>query len=157
MADDAYQKILAAWGTNSQGHGSKEGEPKAAPAPELNLADKLGIKAIPPAQMQTLAILAVAQESETRGFQAGMEAKQAELDGKAKSQPNLFQSALQKFMNGTEGMSAEQIPPMFDPAIKQEDIFDKSAAAVKKTGSRILKIATAFVIANLPEELRPKE
>lgn len=148
MADDAYQKILAAWG-NSQGHGSKEGEPKAAPAPELNLADKLGIKAIPPAQMQTLAILAVAQESETRGFQAGMEAK--------KSQPNLFQSALQKFMNGTEGMSAEQIPPMFDPAIKQEDIFDKSAAAVKKTGSRILKIATAFVIANLPEELRPKE
>jgi len=149
MADDAYQKILAAWGTNSQGHGSKEGEPKAAPAPELNLADKLGIKAIPPAQMQTLAILAVAQESETRGFQAGMEAK--------KSQPNLFQSALQKFMNGTEGMSAEQIPPMFDPAIKQEDIFDKSAAAVKKTGSRILKIATAFVIANLPEELRPKE
>jgi len=149
MADDAYQKILAAWGTNSQGHGSKEGEPKAAPAPELNLADKLGIKAIPPAQMQTLAILAVAQESETRGFEAGMEAK--------KSQPNLFQSALQKFMNGTEGMSAEQIPPMFDPAIKQEDIFDKSAAAVKKTGSRILKIATAFVIANLPEELRPKE
>ena len=148
MADDAYQKILAAWG-NSQGHGSKEGEPKAAPAPELNLADKLGIKAIPPAQMQTLAILAVAQESETRGFEAGMEAK--------KSQPNLFQSALQKFMNGTEGMSAEQIPPMFDPAIKQEDIFDKSAAAVKKTGSRILKIATAFVIANLPEELRPKE
>ena len=148
MADDAYQKILAAWG-NSQGHGSKEGEPNSAPVPELNLADKLGVKAMPPAQMQALAMLAVAQESETRGFQAGMEAK--------KSQPNLFQNALQKFMNGTEGMSAEQIPPMFDPAIKQEDIFDKSAAAVKKTGSRILKIATAFVIANLPEELRPKE
>ena len=149
MADDAYQKILAAWGTNSQGHGSKEGEPKAAPTPELNLADKLGVKAIPLAQMQALAMLAVAQESETRGFEAGMEAK--------KSQPNLFQSALQKFMNGTEGMSAEQIPPMFDPAIKQKDIFNKSAVAAKKTGSRILKIATAFVITNLPEELRPKE
>lgn len=158
MTNDAYQKIIAAWSGNSQGNGGgKESEPKVAPAPEPNLADKLGVKAIPPAQLQALAMLAVAQQSEAQGFQAGMDAKQAEIDGKKQVAPNVLQSAFQTFMNGTEGMSAEQIPPMFDPANKQEDIFDKGAAAAKRTGSRLLKIATTLIMANLPEEFRPKE
>lgn len=156
MANDQYQKIIAAWAGNSQQVGGKEGEPKAA-APEPNLADKLGVKAIPPAQMQALAMLAVAQESEAHGFEAGMAAKQAEIDGKAESQPNILASAFQTFMNGTENMSEDQIPPMFNPANKHDDLFDKGAAAAKKTGSRLLKIATTLLLANLPEEFRPKE
>ncbi len=157
MTDPAYQKIIEAWGNNSKGNGGKEGEPTAAPAPEPNLADKLGVKAIPPAQLQALAMLAVAHESEAKGFEAGMAAKQAEIDGKKQVPPNVFQSALQTFMNGTEGMSAEQIPPMFDPANKKEDIFDKSATAVKETSNRLLKLATTLLLANLPEEFRPKK
>lgn len=121
------------------------------------MADKLGVKAIPPAQLQALAMLAVAQESEAHGFEAGMAAKQAEIDAKKTVKPNALQSAAAAFMNGTEGMSEDQIPPMFNSANKHDDIFDRGAAAVKKTGGRLLKVATTLLLANLPEEFRPKE
>lgn len=164
--EDIYNIIAKAWAepnqkgaapAANQAKSSDDTVPPVFAAPAPNLADKLGIKAIRPDQMQTLAMLAVAQAAETRGFQSGIDAKQAEIDAKAAQQPGILQSALTTFLNGTEGMDPSQIPPIFNSANKKDDVVDKTAAAAKKTTNKLLKLATAFVIANLPEELRPKE
>lgn len=157
MADDQYQKIIAAWAGNPQQGGSKEGEPKVAPTSEPNLADKLGVKAIPQAQLQALAMLAVAREAEFRGFEAGLATRQAEIDAQQTQTPGILRTTLTSFMRGTEGMPDDQIPPMFNPANKHGDIFDKGAAAVKKTGRRLFNLAITLLLQNLPEEFRPKE
>lgn len=145
-----YIAIAQAWnGSDAEQGGSKEQGPKPAPSP----VDAIGPdKVLTSAQINTLAMMAIAQQSEARGFEAGVAAKQAEVD--AKNTPLSVQSILKDFLSGPTNASPEEVQAAF--ALPTNDSVDKIAAVGKTAMGRLSRIATAFVLANLPEEVQSK-
>ncbi|MEI8232681.1 MAG: hypothetical protein WCG44_02960 [bacterium] len=149
-----YSELAKAFdGQQNQG-GRKEGEPKTTPQPSI--IEKLGTKPISQVDLQTLAMMAIAQASEQKGFESGVAATEATHN--KVSQPATFYSRAQALL-----VDALTLPEKMDPEallkLSQtplEKNLDKVASASKKGATRLGKAIVGLVIANLPTEFQPK-
>lgn len=152
-----YKEIAKAFGQGGSSATEGANNNNQTPPTEPSLAEKLGATPISQQELQALAMQAVAMQSETNGFAAGVQAehaKQAETK-KPKSIQEIAQAVLLDLVASPDTtVSAEDLLKLAQsPA---ERALDSAAKATTNIAGRIGRAALGYVIENLPENVKTK-